>query len=130
MTATSDKHLETLAKDTAKTGGPSVFMEFNQFHAPPLLAAPEAIQGSPHPYSPPINIWAVGHLVRGTSLTSVQRADQRRADAIPYWQLFQCLTGGETVYTKRVERMGLEFPDSSEYYTPPGSLHGRVVAPV
>ena len=120
MTATSDKHLETLAKDTAKTGGPSVFMEFNQFHAPPLLAAPEAIQGSTHPYSPPINIWAVGHLVRSTSLASVQRADQRPADAArpPQWQLFQCLAGGEMVYTNRVERMGLEFPDSGEHHTP------------
>ncbi|KAM5531989.1 hypothetical protein V8D89_014323 [Ganoderma adspersum] len=89
--ATSDKHLEILAKLADMTGGPNVFSGFNEFHAPLLLAAPEAIRGGPRPYSPPINIWAVGHL------------------------LFQCLAGGEIVYTNRVEFEGREVPDFSDF---------------
>ncbi len=57
------------------TGERTVFTMFNEFHAPLLLAAPEAIRGWPGPYSPPINIWAVGHLVRTFLLrVCVQRA--------------------------------------------------------
>ncbi|KAM5535105.1 hypothetical protein V8D89_011191, partial [Ganoderma adspersum] len=92
--ATVDKHLETLAADAARTGGPRAFINFDEMHAPLLLAAPEAMRGSPHPYSPPVNIWAVGHL------------------------LFQCLAGrGEMVYTKHFESLGVEFPDIGEVST-------------
>ena len=33
-------------------------------HASFLLSAPEALRGEPRPFSPAVNIWAIGHLVR------------------------------------------------------------------
>ncbi|KAI1783135.1 hypothetical protein LXA43DRAFT_1102893 [Ganoderma leucocontextum] len=94
--ATLDKDLERLSENEAvwpatSTGKGPVLTVFNELHAPLLLAAPEAISGWPGPFSAPVNIWAAGHL------------------------LFQCLTG-EIVYTKRVNRMGLEFPDYGEVH--------------
>ena len=70
--ATWDTHQEMLAERAARAGSSDpddsrseegTFRPFNELHAPLRLAAPEAIRGSPHPYSPPINVWAVGHLV-------------------------------------------------------------------
>ena len=70
--ATCDAHQEMLAERAASSGSrdpddsrseEGTFRPFNELHAPLRLAAPEAIRGAPHPYSPPINVWAVGHLV-------------------------------------------------------------------
>ena len=36
-------------------------------HASFLLSAPEALRGEPRPFSPAVNIWAIGHLVRPPS---------------------------------------------------------------
>ncbi|KAM5535103.1 hypothetical protein V8D89_011189 [Ganoderma adspersum] len=93
--ATWDQHQEMLAERAASSSDPdeqSTFRPYNEFHAPLRLAAPEAIRGSPHPFSPPINICAVGHL------------------------LFQCLTGSELVLASCIdaECAGPDFPHFDE----------------
>ncbi|KAM5535106.1 hypothetical protein V8D89_011192 [Ganoderma adspersum] len=94
------------AERAARSNEPGTFKftAYNEFHAPLRLAAPEAIRGSPHPYSPPINIWAVGHL------------------------LFQCLTGSELVLTSRIdgECAGPDFPHFGE---PPRTLPRTLQVP-
>ena len=75
--ATWDQHREMLAERAASSSDPdeeSTVKPFNEFHAPLRLAAPEAIRGSPHPFSPPINIWAVGHLVSSAKHAAVLSA--------------------------------------------------------
>ena len=74
--ATWDQHREMLAERAASSSDPdeeSTVKPFNEFHAPLRLAAPEAIRGSPHPFSPPINIWAVGHLVSSATMHQQQQ---------------------------------------------------------
>ncbi|EJF60470.1 kinase-like protein [Dichomitus squalens LYAD-421 SS1] len=54
----------TLDKDdqarATRDGGAFDLLDY--YHALPVLCAPEAYIGSPERWSPPVNIWAVGHL--------------------------------------------------------------------
>ena len=80
-------HQEVLAERAASSRDPDdsrseegTFKPFNELHAPLRLAAPEAIRGAPHPYSPPINVWAVGHLVSSAKhVVEGQRQEQQLA---------------------------------------------------
>ena len=54
------KELEADAKRTRA----AAFDLLDYAHAFPFLCAPEAYTGSDERWAPPINIWAVGHLVR------------------------------------------------------------------
>ena len=51
--------------DAQRTRAPRPAFDLLDYaHAFPFLCAPEAYTGSDERWAPPINIWAVGHLVR------------------------------------------------------------------
>ena len=89
-------------------------------HASFLLSAPEALRGEPRPFSPAVNIWAIGHLVRFPLICTPSGAVYSHAvSSTPFSsrytydasQLFECLAGaGEVVYTERVLPIGHDFP--------------------
>ena len=57
--------------DAQRTRAPRPAFDLLDYaHAFPFLCAPEAYTGSDERWAPPINIWAVGHLVRARAVDS------------------------------------------------------------
>ena len=61
---------ELQADTDAKRTRAAAFDLLDYAHAFPFLCAPEAYTGSDERWAPPINIWAVGHLVRARAVDS------------------------------------------------------------
>ena len=69
------------------------------YHSELRLCPPEALYGAPERWAPPVNIWAVGHLVRRVVLVSTYLPSYVRIRLTPNTgQVFQFLTG-HYVYT-------------------------------